>query len=127
MAIYDDVVNRPLGGWIQRLVWCPTGDCSGGFRKRSTCDTTELLFRDGSLGTLYPTTEWIPPCWLERPSERANGSPGPKAPMETIPMHKPGQAKQSQYRQQPCKNQAGVAHPSNVQPHISPHTVITVW
>ena len=67
MAIYDDVVNRPLGGWIQRLVWCPTGDCSGGFRKRSTCDTTEVLFRSGTLGTLSTTTDWVPPCCVERP------------------------------------------------------------
>ena len=51
MAIYDDVDNRPLGGWIQRLVWCPTGDCRNGFRKRSTCDATELLFRSGTPGT----------------------------------------------------------------------------
>ena len=41
MAIYDDVINMPLGGWIQRLVWCPTGDCSGGFRKRSTTATPQ--------------------------------------------------------------------------------------
>ena len=67
MAIYDDVVKRPLGGWIQRLVWCPTGDCSGGFRKRSTCDTTEVLFRSDTLGTLSTTTDWIPPCCVERP------------------------------------------------------------
>ena len=123
MAIYDDVVNRPLGGWIQRLVWCPTGDCRGGFRKRSTCDTTELLFRYGSPGTLQTTTDWSPPCCVERPGERANGSPGPKAPMETIPMHSPGQARQSQDRQKPSKHQAGVAQPSNVPPHPSPHTV----
>ena len=35
--------------------------------------------------------------------------------METIPMHDPGQAKQCQSRQKPGKNQAGVAHPINVQ------------
>ena len=40
--------------------------------------------------------------------------------METIPMHNPGQAKQSQDRQKPGKNQAGVTHPSSVQIHPSP-------
>ena len=41
--------------------------------------------------------------------------------METIHMHNAGQAKQSQDRQKPGKNQARVAHPSNVQPHTPPY------
>jgi len=79
-----------------------------------------VFFRYDSPGTLSTTTDRLPLCCLERPGERANGSPGPKAPMETIPMHDPGQAEQCQSRQKPGKNQAGVAHPINVQIHLYP-------
>ena len=102
MAIYDDVDNRPLGGWIQRLVWCPTGDCSGGFRKRSTCDTTEVLFRSGTLGDPL-NNNGLGSAMLCRKTQGA-AMETIQAKLGTVSQHNanPGKAKQ---------NQAGVTHP----------------
>ena len=124
MAIYDDVVK---GLWVDGS----SGSC-GARRATAAVDLAKIHMRHHRvIVPLWLTGDPLdshgghPQGCVERPGGRATGSPGPKAPMETIPMHNPGQAKQSQDRQKPGKNQARVAHPSNVPPPLSPHTVLT--
>jgi len=119
MAIYDDVVK---GLWVDGS----SGSC-GARRATAAVDLAKIHMRHHRvIVPLWLTGDPLdshgghPQGCVERPGGRANGSPGPKAPMETIPMHNPGQAKQSQDRQKPGKNQAGVSHPSSVQIHPSP-------
>ena len=100
MAIYDDVVNGL--GWMDpaaRVV--PDGRLQRMYQ-RSTCDTTEFLFRHGSPGTLYTATARM----TARLCRKTRG-----ATMETI-QAKLGMVRQSNATTGKAKqNQAGVAHP----------------
>ena len=100
MAIYDDVVK---GLWVDGS----SGSC-GARRATAAVDLAKIHMRHHRvIVPLWLTGDPLdshgghPQGCVERPGGRATGSPGPKAPMETIPMHNP--VKPSKARQKPSQ------------------------